>query len=120
MHSINGLIELVVLALEIVGVVVIVVGLAMASVRYLRQMRHTARQPAYIRYRHSVGRSIIAGLEFMIAADIIKTITVDSSLVSIAVLAAIVLIRTFLSFTLHLEVEGYWPWQQPPGGAQED
>jgi uncharacterized membrane protein len=64
------------------------------------------------RYRADVGRSILLGLEFLVAADIINTVAIDPSLESLAVLAGIVLIRTFLSFALEVEIEGQLPWQR--------
>jgi uncharacterized membrane protein len=60
----------------------------------------------------SVGRSLLLGLEVVVAADIVKTIAVEPSLMSLYVLAGLVLIRTFLSWTLVLEIEGRWPWQR--------
>ena len=59
-----------------------------------------------------LGRSILLGLEFLVAADIIHTVAVDPTLQSLSVLAGIVLIRTFLSFSLEVEIEGRWPWQK--------
>lgn len=67
---------------------------------------------AYRTYRRQLGRSIILGLEFLIAGDIIRTVVVADTLENIAVLGLIILIRSFLSITLHLEVEGRWPWQR--------
>jgi uncharacterized membrane protein len=67
---------------------------------------------AYRSYRRQLGRSIILGLEFLIAGDIIRTVVVADTLANVAVLGLIILIRSFLSVTLFLEVEGRWPWQQ--------
>jgi uncharacterized membrane protein len=63
-------------------------------------------------FRQQLGRSILLGLEFLVAADIIRTVAVTPDARSVAVLGGIVLIRTFLSFSLELEVTGYWPWQK--------
>ncbi len=63
-------------------------------------------------YRRNLGRSILLGLEFLVAADIIKTVAVTPTFTSVGVLAIIVLIRTFLSWSLQLEIEGRWPWQK--------
>lgn len=65
----------------------------------------------YRPFRQQLGRSILLGLELLVAADIIRTVAVRPDLRSVAVLGGIVLIRTFLSFSLELEVTGYWPWQ---------
>ena len=63
-------------------------------------------------FREQLGRTILLGLEFLVAADIIRTVAVTPDARSVAVLGGIVLIRTFLSFSLQLEVTGYWPWQK--------
>lgn len=112
-------IELVVLGLEAAGVLVMLIGFALATIRFLAHPRRFNSHAAYISFRHRMGRSLLLGLDFLIAGDIIKTITVPEGLTNIAVLAAIVLIRTFLSMTLHLEVEGRWPWQPVDGKRDE-
>jgi len=83
--------------------------------------KRLSENQAYRAFRQNLGRSIILGLEFLIAGDIIRTIVVPESLENVAILALIVIIRTFLSITLHLEVEGRWPWEKdtPPGGQQQ-
>jgi uncharacterized membrane protein len=110
--------------IEIGGITIIVVGAVASTIAYLRQKR--TAPPAvdpYRQFRASLGRSILLGLEFLVAADIIGTVAMDPSLDSLAVLAGIVLIRTFLSFSLEVEIEGRWPWQkgeaprQPPSNS---
>lgn len=69
-------------------------------------------------FHSGLGRSILLGLEFLVAADIINTVAVEPTIQSLLVLAGIVLIRTFLSFSLEVEIEGRWPWQRArPSGA---
>lgn len=99
--------------IEAVGVLVIIAGSVAASLRFLAHYRQQAEGVAYRDYRRQLGRSIILGLEFLIAGDIIRTVVVADTLSNIAVLGLIILIRSFLSVTLFLEVEGRWPWQQP-------
>jgi uncharacterized membrane protein len=70
----------------------------------------------YRRFRQDLGRGILLGLEFLVAADIIRTVAVTPTLQSVAVLGLIVVIRTFLSMALQVEVEGRLPWQRPPAG----
>jgi uncharacterized membrane protein len=98
--------------LEACGVLFIVGGFALSGALYLKYCRTMTTRAAYQEFRHRTGRSIILGLDFLIAADIIKTILVDNTLISVSILGLVVLIRTFLSMTLHVEVEGCWPWQQ--------
>jgi uncharacterized membrane protein len=99
-------------AIETIGVLVIIVGSSVSSWRFLSRFRTQAEDIAYIAYRRQLGRSIILGLEFLIAGDIIRTVVVELTILNVAVLGIVVLIRSFLSLTLHLEVEGRWPWQQ--------
>lgn len=97
-------------AIDAVGVAVIAIGALISAVAAVMRMR--ARTPDVYRwFREQLGRSILLGLEFLVAADIIRTVAVTPDARSVAVLAGIVLIRTFLSFSLQLEVTGYWPWQ---------
>lgn len=98
-------------AIEAIGVLVILVGSALSSYNFMRTYRQLATGIAYTEFRRSLGRSIILGLEFLIAGDIIRTVVVADTLENVAILGLIILIRTFLSVTLHLEIEGRWPWQ---------
>jgi uncharacterized membrane protein len=94
------------------GVAVIVLGLLVASgVFVLSSRKPDRRSPAYRVYRQQVGKSILLGLEFLVAADIIRTVAVAPSFRGVGVLAVVVAVRTFLSFTLDVELEGHWPWQ---------
>jgi uncharacterized membrane protein len=90
---------------ELAGVLVIVAGSLLAVFRYFTD-------PGYHAFRRRVAHSILLGLELLIAADIIATITVQPTLSSVLTLGLIVLIRTFLSFTLELEATGRLPWQR--------
>ena len=93
------------------GVAIVVVGVLVASALSLVQLLR--RTPgAYESYRRLLGRSILLGLEFLVAADIIRTVAVTPTFRSVGVLAVIVVIRTFLSFSLELEITGRWPWQK--------
>lgn len=107
------------LGVESVGVAVMVVGLAGALLLYLGRVLLRRDDPTelYRRARVSAGRSILLGLELLVAGDIIRTVAISPSLPSVAVLAAIVGIRTFLSFTLEMEISGRWPWQKEPEAA---
>lgn len=97
--------------IEAFGVFVVILGSCIASVIFVRTYRSLPEGAAYTIYRRQLGRSIILGLEFLIAGDIIRTVVVADTLDNVAVLGLIILIRSFLSVTLHLEVEGRWPWQ---------
>ncbi|HEV7436587.1 MAG TPA: DUF1622 domain-containing protein [Pseudorhizobium sp.] len=96
------------LAIEAVGVLVIVVGAIVAGITFFK---NRAREEAYHQLRSTLGRAILLGLELLVAADIINTVAIEPTLDSVFVLAGIVLIRTFLSLSLEVEIEGKWPWQ---------
>ena len=97
--------------IETIGVLIIVGGSAVSSFRFLSDFNKQPEGFAYRIYRRQLGRSIILGLEFLIAGDIIRTVIVADTLTNVTILGLIILIRTFLSFTLHFEVEGRWPWE---------
>ena len=108
-EAIGRLLRIVGLGIEVAAAAIIVGGLAWSSYVYLtRRMA----EPQYEAYKIRIGRSLLLGLEVVVAADIVKTIAVAPTLPSLAVLAGLVLIRTFLSWTLVLEIEGRWPWQR--------
>ena len=92
-----------------VGVAVIALGALISAAGVIPRLKTGS---AYRVFREQLGRSILLGLEFLVAADIIRTVAVTPDARSVAVLGGIVLIRTFLSFSLQLEVTGYWPWQK--------
>ncbi|MFZ5657045.1 MAG: DUF1622 domain-containing protein [Pseudomonadota bacterium] len=112
------------LVIDAGGALVIVIGLAWALLRWVTARRRAPAVDAYRRLRQDVGRGILLGLEFMVAGDIIRTVAVEPTLDSVTVLGAIVLIRTFLSISLEVELDGRWPWQRAgddraPGPAGE-
>jgi len=98
-------------------VAVIVAGAVAATVMAITRAAHRQEQ-VYSRYRQQLGRTILLGLELLVAADIIRTVAVTPTLPNVTVLAGIVLIRTFLSFSLVLEITGRWPWQKPAPTTQ--
>ncbi len=98
-------------AVDAMGVAAVVIGALIAA--FVAGWRLIHRQPdVYRQFRRFLGRSILLGLELLVAADIIRTVAVTPSLKNVAVLAAIVVIRTFLSWSLELEITGRWPWQK--------
>ena len=109
--SFNDVIEKTGTAIDAAGVVVIVTGAAIAFVA--AAVRLSRRESdVYRRFRQQLGQTILLGLELLVAGDIVRTVAASPSLTSVAILAAIVLIRTFLSFSLEVEITGRWPWQK--------
>jgi uncharacterized membrane protein len=101
-------VELAGIAAEIAGVVLIVGGIVLATLRLAFVQAGTR----YERYRQDIGRAILLGLELLVAADIVRTVAFTPTMDSVLVLGLIVLIRTFLSWSLALELDGRWPWQR--------
>jgi uncharacterized membrane protein len=107
------------LGAEILGAAVIVLGALVACVAAVRAlMRGTAPKAVYHGFRSALARGILLGLEFLVAADIIGTVAVEPTLDNLWVLGVIVLIRTFLSFSLEVEIEGRLPWRKADGRGQ--
>ena len=109
-HDYHWFVTWIGLGVDAVGVLVIVVGTLIASARWALGKQATGER-SFRGYRQELGRAILLGLEFLIAGDIIRTVAVEPTLESVAILAGIVLIRTFLSIALQLEIDGRWPWQ---------
>lgn len=119
MEEYRQLIGLLGLIIESVGVLVIVLGSMYSGWRYLSGRQESTKR-SYQQLRGDLGRSILLGLEFFIAGDIIRTVSVEPSLENVSLLGLIVVIRTFLSITLHMEVEGRWPWQEAFSSERRD
>lgn len=98
--------------IEGLGVLVIVAGVLWSSVVVAARMWQQSVRSPFRLYRRYIGRSILLGLEFLVASDIIRTVSHTPSVVDVAVLGIIVVIRTFLSFALSAELEGRWPWKR--------
>jgi len=109
----TAVMETVSLLFEIAGVLAIIVGFAAAAVLAARAVLRTRTWgPGYEVMRSTFGRSVLLGLEILVAADLIRTIAVEPTLDNLYVLGLLVLIRTFLSWSLDVELEGRWPWQR--------
>lgn len=109
MPTFKDTVEVIGLVIDGAGVLAIVLALLFATFRYAVV---GLREPdGYRRFRQDLGRGILLGLEFLVAADIIRTVAVVPTLEGVLVLGLIVLIRTFLSMALQVELEGRWPWQ---------
>jgi uncharacterized membrane protein len=118
--SFDDLMEGVVRGFEVGGVAILVVGSLAAFVSAALSYRRVGGRRAYEGARRNVGRAILLGLEFLIIADIVMTITVDPTLKSATALGVIVLVRTFLSFSLEVELEGALPWRRRALGPDPD
>jgi len=100
------------------AVAVIAIGVVIAIVAAALQWVRSSSQDAFRVFKRYMARGLLVGLDLLIAADVIKTVTLEATLENALVLAILVLIRTFLSWTLVLEVTGKWPWQTSGGLGQ--
>jgi uncharacterized membrane protein len=117
MESFRHIMEIIGTGVDGVGVFIVAGGALVATLRLLVQRAHDTGN-YYSLYRQDVGRAILLGLEFLIAGDIIRTVVVAPTMQNVLVLGMIVLIRTFLSLSLQLEIEGKLPWRR--GVARQD
>jgi uncharacterized membrane protein len=99
------------LILDAASYAVILLAVALSTVAFLARAWRTGLVANYREYRANLGRGILTGLELLIAADILRSVVIDPTLESMLVLGGIVLIRTFLSISLEVEINGHWPWE---------
>jgi len=107
-------IEFIALGMEALAVAVIVIAFLSASVSFLVHFGQRAAN-AYESYKVFLGRSLLLGLEFLVAADVIRTVALEPTIQNIVILGVLVFIRTFLSWSLVVEIEGRWPWRSAEG-----
>lgn len=120
-ESVVHVLETVTRWLEIVGASALILGFVIATVQVVRGSFSAGRGPAYEAYRQALGRVVLIGLEVLVAATILKTITVDPTPEALGRLAVMIAIRTILGWTMVLEMNGRWPWQpKRPTTAREN
>ena len=118
--TVHGVIELAVLAIELVAVAILSLGVAFTLGRaVLRRFQGRSWEAVFVETRLGLGRVLLLGLEVLIAADIILTVALELTLTNVAALGVLVLIRTFLSWAIEVETEGHWPWQAAGQRAAE-
>jgi uncharacterized membrane protein len=111
MNDYREMMEIVGDVVDAAGVFIIVIGAAIATIGFVARGRADFGS-SYRAYRQGLGRAILLGLEILIAADIIRTVVVAPTLENVLILGLIVVIRTFLSMALQVEIDGHWPWQR--------
>lgn len=115
-ETLSHIIEWIARGVELTGIAIVVLGTLIALGRYLFRSRFGEK--SYEVLRREVGKSILLGLEFLVAGDIIATVVIEPTMNSVLILGLIVIIRTFLSFSLEVELEGRWPWQGKGKGKE--
>lgn len=116
---VHGL-EIVARLLEIVGASALILGFVIATARGLHGAGRDGALQASVQYRRALGRTVLIGLEVLVAATIIKTITVKPTLEGVGLLVLMIVIRTVLGWTMVLEMNGRWPWQRPRPSDNKD
>ena len=106
--------------MDALGVAVVSLGVLWGLFVFIKDLISQAADVAYKAFRIQIVRSLILGLEVLVAGDVIRTVAISPTLSSVAVLGAIVLIRCFLSWSLTLEIDGRWPWQAPRVSSEKD
>lgn len=109
--ALSAFFKLAVIILELAGALTILAGAALATFLFLKRAWRADHPEAYSPFRSTLGRSILLGLEFLVAGDIVKSLVISPTLDDLMVLAGLVLVRTFLSISLGVEINGHWPWQ---------
>ncbi|HEY7555758.1 MAG TPA: DUF1622 domain-containing protein [Candidatus Binatia bacterium] len=110
----RDLIEAAAETIEVIAVATIVVAILYGSARFLLHIKQHAEN-AYEQYKAHLGRGLLLGLEFLVAADIIRTVALEPTMQNVIILGLLVVIRTFLSWSLVVEIEGRWPWRAMTG-----
>ena len=106
-------IEIISLGIEMIAVIIIVFAVLYGTLQFVFQtlQKQLVARERYRQYKHRLGRALLLSLEILVAADVIRTVALEPSLANVSVLGLLVLIRTFLSWSLVVEIEGHWPWQ---------
>jgi uncharacterized membrane protein len=121
LHLVEGMIANAALAIEVLAVLIIIGGTVVATLAYVGMLfKGEGGLEGYERYKIRLGRALLLGLEILVAADIVRTVALEPSLTNVAVLGILVLIRTFLSWSLVVEIEHRWPWRVPLDGHSEE
>jgi uncharacterized membrane protein len=120
-ETFHTIIEWSALAIEALAVAVIVCAVFLLAIRQgtIRYLFQLGKPSAYESYKHQLGKALLLGLELMVAADVIRTVAFQPTLANVAVLGLLVLVRTFLSWAMSVELDGQWPWQARAHAAAE-
>jgi uncharacterized membrane protein len=113
----RSVIEYAALAIEVLAVAIILIAIVHGTLRYLIRVNQKVSD-AYQQLRAQLGKALLLGLEFLVAADIVRTVALEPSLQNVLILGLLVMIRTFLSWSLVVEIEGRWPWRRK--GARDE
>ena len=116
-EQVASVLQLIARWLEIIGAAALILGFLVATINWIRMWTQEGSHIAGKEYRRALGRTVLIGLEVLVAATIIKTVTLQPSFEEISFLAIMIAIRTMLGWTMVLEMYGHWPWQRPRSEA---
>jgi uncharacterized membrane protein len=105
------LVETSVLIIEVLAVIVILGAILFGALRYISQLLRRVPE-SYDNYKAQLGKALLLGLQLLVAADVVRTVALEPTMENVLVLGVLVLVRTFLSWSTVLEIEGHWPWQR--------
>lgn len=114
----RNLIELSAQVIELFAVAIIMIAIVHGTIRYLFHINRGV-EDAYTVYKAQLGKALLLGLEFLVAADIIRTVALEPTMQNVMILGLLVIVRTFLSWSLVVEIEGRWPWRGAEGRGRE-
>jgi uncharacterized membrane protein len=119
METIQHVIEWASLGIELLAVAIIVVAVVLIAVRRdtVRYLFHRDNEGAYESYKHQLAKALLLALELLVAADVVRTVALEPTLYNVEVLGLLVVVRTFLSWSMLVEMEGRWPWQAKTGAS---
>jgi uncharacterized membrane protein len=117
MDAIRAAMEWAALGVDVLAVLVIVVAVAVATLRWgpIRALFRVEGSGMETRYKRQVGNGLLTGLDLLVASDVIRTVALEATLANVATLGALVVVRVLLTWSLVVEIEGRWPWQPRPG-----
>ena len=115
----HGEIEGAAVGVEVLAVLVIIIAIVYGTGRFLVHVSQR-RDDAYRFYKEHLTKAMLLGLEFLVAADIVRTVAIETTLTNVAILGALVVVRTFLSWSLVVEMDGRWPWQGSARSAAKE
>jgi uncharacterized membrane protein len=117
---IHQVVEWAALGIELLAIAIIVAGVLMIAVTHgtVRYVIHLKEPGAYEAYKQQLGKPLLLGLELLVAADVIRTVASEPTLTNVAALGLLVVVRTLLSWSLAVEMEGRWPWQSNTEGVK--
>jgi len=110
-QELTHILEITTSIIEVLGVIVLVLGFLISTGLYIHSFRSKSRQNQVKEFKQGIGRTILIGLEILVAATIVKTVIVEPTIYTVGLLAGMIAVRTLISWAIATEISGHWPWQ---------